>query len=102
MADQSFHRSEGSNVVFRMEEMTKDGVAFVVCDEPGDVQQLYMEDGLWIVNSEYDTEKKVNMDTYFILVMDGSTSLDGRSGATTQFDCEKAMAQKIINLILNK
>jgi len=102
LADQSFHYSEGSNVVFRMEEMTRDGLAFVVGDGAKDVQQFYQEDGLWIVNSEYNTEKKVNMDTYFILVIDGSTSLDGRSGATTEFDKEKEMARKIIDLIIKK
>lgn len=102
MTEQSFHDSEGSNVVFRMEEMTRDGFAFVVGDGPKDVQQFYQEDGLWIVNSEYNTEKNVNMDTYFILVIDGSTSLDGRSGATTEFDKEKEMAEKIINMVINK
>lgn len=102
LADQSFHHSEGSNVVFRMEEIMRNGLAFVVGDGAKDVQQFYEEDGLWIVNSEYYTEKKVNMDTYFILVIDGSTSLDGRSGATTEFDKEKEMARKIINLIIKK
>lgn len=102
MTDESFHNSDGSNVVFRMEEMMKDGKAFVVGDGTADVHQYYEEDGLWIVNSEYNTEKKVNMDTYFILVVDGSTSLDGRSGATTEFDKEKEMAGKIIQLIINK
>jgi len=102
MAEQSFHNDEGSNVVFRMEEMTRDGLAFVVGDGAADVRQFYEEDGLWIVNSEYNTEKKVNMDTYFILVIDGSTSLDGRSGNTTEFDKEKEMAEKIINMIINK
>jgi len=102
MTDESFHNNDGSNVVFRMEEMMKDGRAFVVGEEANDVRQFYEEDGLWIVNSEYNTEKKVNMDTYFILVVDGSTSLDGRSGATTEFDKEKEMAEKIIQLIINK
>lgn len=102
MADQSFNNTEGSNVVFRMEEMMNNGFAFVVGDGAKDVQQFYQEDGLWIVNSEYNTEKNVNLDTYFILVIDGSTSLDGRSGTTTEFDKEKDMAEKIINMVLNK
>jgi len=102
LSEQSFLNSEGSNVVFRMEEIMRDGLAFVVGDGPTDVRQFYEEDGLWIVNSEYNTEKKVNMDTYFILVIDGSTSLDGRSGASTEFDKEKEMAEKIINMVLNK
>lgn len=102
MTDQSFQNSDGSNVMFRMEEMMKDGRAFVVGDNTSDVRQFYEEDGLWIVNSEYNSEKKVNMDTYFILVIDGSTSLDGRGGTTTEFDKEKEMAEKIIQLIINK
>lgn len=92
--------STNSNVYFRIEELRRDGKAFVVGDRARDVNQYYYDNGLWIVNSEYNSERIVNLDTYFILVVDGSMSLDGPDGNSNGFEAEKQMAREIINLVL--
>lgn len=90
-----------SNVFFRMEELSKDEKAFVVGTGKNDVKQFYEDNGLWITNSEYNSEQFLNMDTYFILVVDGSKSLDGQKGQDTDFTKEIKMATDIIDLIIN-
>lgn len=91
--------STKSNVFFRIEELKCDGKAFVVGDGPNDVTQYYKDDNLWIVNSEYNTENFVNIDTYFIIVIDGSKSLDGPNGNSNGFSAEKKMAKDIIEMV---
>ncbi len=93
--------STNSNVFFRLEEMRRDNKAFVVGNGPKDVRQYYQDNGLWIVNSEYNTEQFVTLDTYFVLVIDGSKSLDGQNGNMTEFEMETGMASDIIEMILN-
>lgn len=92
--------STNSNVFFRIEELQRDGRAFVVGDGHRDVTQYYRDNGLWIVNSEYNSERIVNLDTYFILVIDGSRSLDGPDGNSDGFNAELRMAQDIVDLVL--
>lgn len=92
--------STKSNVFFRIEELEKDGKAFIVSENPRDVTQYYQDGDLWIVNSEYNTENFANLDTYFIIVIDGSKSLDGPNGNSNGFSAEKKMARDIINMVV--
>ena len=92
--------STKSNVYFHIEELQLEGKAFVVGEKAEDVKQYYQDNGLWIINSEYNTEQSLNIDTYFIIVIDGSRSLDGRDGKAKGFENEKGMARDIIEMVL--
>lgn len=65
-----------------------------------EVQQEYESNGIWILNSEYKENAMQNQNTYFILVIDASKSLDGKKGEEKGFEKEMEMARKIVDLII--
>ena len=58
------------------------------------VEQDVNNSGMWIRNSEYISQSKGTIDTYFILVFDASKSLKGDG-----FAKERETALDIINII---
>lgn len=88
---------KGSNVLFRIDQITKDNMPFFVNSKT--VRQEFNDGGIWITNTEYKEQEDVNVDTYFLLVLDGSTSLDGKQGKDARFKDELRMAENIIDMV---
>ena len=60
------------------------------------VEQFVDNSGMWIKNSEYLSQAKGSIDTYFILVFDASTSLK-----EVEFANEREAAMEMISIITN-
>lgn len=89
-----------SNVFFYIEGLELNGNAFIVGNGNEDVKQYYQNNGIWIVNSEYSTENYATLLSYFIIVIDGSKSLDGINNNSNGFVKEQEMALDIIDLLV--
>lgn len=92
--------SSKSNIFFHIEGLELDGKAFIVGRGNEDVKQYYQNNGIWIVNSEYSTENYATLLSYFIIVIDGSKSLDGINNNGDGFVKEQKMALDIIDLLV--
>lgn len=57
--------------------------------------------GMWQLNSEYREDNDLIMDTYFMLVVDGSKSLDGKNGTQEGFSKELKVANDIVRMVLD-
>lgn len=64
------------------------------------VEQEIAEGGFWQINSEYQEAPWQSVDTYFVLVVDGSRSLDGKNHDQNGFENEIDMANKIVDMLL--
>lgn len=89
--------SKDSNIRFAIERVLDGDKAFMV--DAAKVKQEVEDDGMWILNTEYSEVAEVNVDTYFILLVDGSTSLDGKNGKGQGFAQEKKTVEAIIDMI---
>ena len=65
------------------------------------VKQEYQNRGFWTINSEYKEDTSMDRDTYFIIVMDGSRSLDGKNNEQNGFEQELKLANEIVDMILD-
>ncbi|MBQ4476777.1 MAG: hypothetical protein II935_11380, partial [Bacteroidales bacterium] len=100
--------------IFRLERPKCDGKSYYIDKKL--VAQSINDDGVWVKNSEYDSQSKGTIDTYFILVFDSSKSLlryekdkEGnfirddngnlRLITPTGFDEEREAAREMINKI---
>lgn len=63
------------------------------------VKQEYKYENSWVLNSEYTSVTKAAIDTYFVIVMDGSRSLDGLNHDKDGFKEEQRMARNIIKIL---
>lgn len=88
--------------VFRLEKPRYKGKSYFIAkgtyvDKNGKekdyVEQYVNDGGMWVKNSEYISQSKGTIDTYFILIFDVSKSLKG------QFEKEKEAAWEMIRVI---
>ena len=80
--------------IFKLEKPKCNGTSYFIKKEL--VEQFVDDRGLWLKNSEYISQSKGAVDTYFILVFDASLSLSQRG-----FDSERSTALEMINTITN-
>lgn len=89
----------------------KDGNAYFIIEDLRYGKDLYFPDnsrveqeiktsGIWQLNSEYDEDISVSSDTYFMIVIDGSYSLDGKNKQQNGFEKEKKLAKEIVDMLL--
>lgn len=64
-----------------------------------EVTQEVKSSGYWQLNSEYEELTETAINTYFILVIDGSRSLDGKNRTSKGFEEETNMAKEIMKKI---
>ena len=99
--DKSYEKinNDNINVYFRINDFRLNNALYF--PDPNKVTQKYYEPSydVWYENSEYEELSKLNIDTYFILLVDGSTSLDGKSGKEKNFQNEVSTAMKILDFI---
>ena len=78
--------------IFRLEKPRFNGKSYFI--EKDLVEQSVNDGGLWVKNSEYISQSKGSIDTYFILVFDASKSLKGDG-----FAKERQTAMDMIKVI---
>lgn len=62
-------------------------------------QEYESSPGFWQLNSEYHEVAAGIINTYFLLVIDGSTSLDGKNKKQNGFELETKMALDIMDML---
>lgn len=62
-------------------------------------QEYESSPGFWQLNSEYHELTEGMINTYFLLVIDGSTSLDGKNKKQNGFELETKMAVDIMDML---
>lgn len=77
--------------VFRLEKPRYKGKSYFIVKDY--VEQYVNDGGMWVKNSEYVSQSKGNIDTYFVLIFDVSGSLKG------QFEEEKEAAWEMIRVL---
>ena len=89
---------EGVNAFFVLTNLRYENEAYY--PKPADVSQDYKStSGVWQMNSEYREVTEQAIDTYFILVIDGSSSLDGKGTNNQGFKEETGIALKLIKIL---
>lgn len=78
--------------IFRLEKPRYKGKSYFIVK--GFVEQYVNDGGMWVKNSEYESQSKGAIDTYFVLIFDASKSLKGEG-----FEKERHTAIKMINVI---
>ena len=72
------HRDKNDiNAYFTIEDLRIGKASYVPLRDR--VEQEIAESGFWQINSEYQEAPWQSVDTYFVLVVDGSRSLDGKN-----------------------
>ncbi len=92
---------EAELTIFRLERPKYNGKPYFIernneQDEKEYVAQYVNDGGMWVKNSEYISQSKGTVDTYFVLIFDASKSLKGEG-----FAKEKETAMEMINVISN-
>lgn len=90
--------SDNVNAYFVIEDFRLGGIAYYP-DGQRVTQDYEAESGFWQRNSEYQEASEDAINTYFILVIDGSKSLDGKNGQNKGFEEETRMARKILSIL---
>lgn len=97
-ANDSFEKDDNVNVYFSINDFRVNGRAF--SPEARKVTQDYeYQPNLWQRNSEYTEVTEDAINTYFILVIDGSRSLDGKNHDKNGFQEEQNMAKEIMSIM---
>ena len=78
--------------IFRLEKPRYKGKSYFIVKDF--VEQYVNDGGMWVKNSEYKSQSKGGIDTYFVLIFDASKSLKGDG-----FEKERQTAIKMINVI---
>ncbi len=102
-ADKSFEESQNDkiNAYFVIDDFELNGNTYFPV--PKKVKQEYeVSSGIWQINSEYREVVLSAIDTYFVVVIDGSKSLDGKSGTQKNFEKETKLATDIIDILSKK
>lgn len=88
------------NAYFTLNDLRVNSVDpyFPVCEKA--TQEVNFS-GMWQLNSEYNEKNELIIDTYFMIVLDGSKSLDGKNGTQKGFEKELKMANDIVMMVLN-
>ncbi len=89
------------NVYFTIEDMRIGNSPYFPVKEK--VEQEYEEsNNFWQLNSEYQEVTKGAINTYFLLVVDGSNSLDGKNKQQNGFEQETDMAKEILDMLTER
>ena len=89
------------NVYFTIEDLRLDNLPYFPVGNK--IEQLYeSEPNFWQLNSEYKEVTKGAINTYFLLVIDGSRSLDGKNGKQNGFALETDMAIQILDMLTDR
>ncbi|MBO4739698.1 MAG: hypothetical protein J5606_09105, partial [Bacteroidales bacterium] len=89
------------NVYFVINDLQLNGVAYM--PQADKVTQAYeSRPGIWQLNSEYQEVTKTAINTYFVLVIDGSKSLDGKNNSKDGFKEETDMALEIMEILSSR
>lgn len=99
-ANPTYLKTDNVNAYFVLEDFRLNDIAY------SPVGNLVTQDyeykpgsGIWVRNSEYHEVTDQAINTYFILVIDGSSSLDGKNHDKNGFEEEKKMAKKIMRIM---
>lgn len=65
------------------------------------IEQEIEISGIWQLNSEYREDTDISYNTYFVIVMDGSKSLNGKKNNQKGFEKELGLAEEIVDMILD-
>ncbi|MBP5516231.1 MAG: hypothetical protein J6X86_04690 [Bacteroidales bacterium] len=88
------------NALFVIEDFQlKDGHAYYP-KKSATTQDYEIQPGLWQRNSEYIEKTNEMINTYFILVIDGSRSLDGKNHDKNGFEEETDLAKEIMEIMM--
>ena len=89
------------NVYFTIEDIRIGNSPYFPVGEK--VEQEYeTSNDFWQLNSEYREVTKGAINTYFLLVVDGSRSLDGKNNQQNGFKQETDMAKEILDMLTEK
>ncbi|MBQ7192039.1 MAG: hypothetical protein IJS00_04105 [Paludibacteraceae bacterium] len=89
------------NAYFTIEDIRLEGFPYFPIGEK--VEQEYESAAnFWQLNSEYQEVTKGAVNTYFLLVIDGSRSLDGKNGEQNGFEQETDMAVQILDMLTER
>lgn len=89
------------NYYFTIEDLRLAGSPYF--PHPQKVEQEYESSAdFWQLNSEYREVTSGAINTYFLLVIDGSRSLDGKNGKQHGFEQETDMAVEILDMLTEK
>lgn len=91
--------SEDLNVYFTLEDIRLGAEPYFPVRSRV-TQHIDEGNDFWILNSEYREVTEHSFDTYFVLVVDGSTSLDGKNHNQNGFEAEQKMAKGIVDMII--
>ena len=93
-----YNQSDNVNAYFVIEDFRLNGIAYYPAGKKV-VQTYEAEPGFWQLNSEYEEVTESAINTYFILVIDGSKSLDGKNNKQNGFAEEIEMANTIKDIL---
>ena len=93
----SLYTNDYMNTYFCIEDFRLDGVAYY--PDGKKVTQEVKSTSYWQLNSEYSEVTETAINTYFVLVIDGSRSLDGKNRTSKGFEEETNMAKEIMKII---
>lgn len=97
-AYQAYKDPQSPNAYFVINDFRLNGSAYIPQDR--EITQDYeYQTGVWQRNSEYTEATREIINTYFILVIDGSKSLDGKNHDKNGFEEETAMAKEIMQIM---
>lgn len=97
-SEKAFAKEDNVNVYFVIEDFRLNDIVYYPVKESV-TQEYESRPGIWQPNSEYREVTEVNVDTYYILVIDGSNSLDGKNGDMEGFKMETNMALQIMEIV---
>lgn len=94
------NRNKKANLaIFQIERPKYKGNTYFIVNDPEHVGQYVSEGGVLVKNSEYASQSKGNVNTYFILIFDASKSLgeEFASEKNTAIDMIKTISQGVMN-----
>ncbi len=97
-SEKAFAKEDNVNAYFVIDDFRLNGQVYYPIKESV-TQEYESRPGIWQPNSEYREVTEVNVDTYYILVIDGSKSLDGKNGNMKGFKMETDMALQIMEIV---
>lgn len=97
-SETSYEDVDNINAYFVIDDFRLKGVAYRPVKRTV-TQEYESSPGFWQRNSEYSEVTNESINTYFILVIDGSRSLDGKNHDKNGFNEETELAKKILKIM---
>lgn len=94
------NNSYDGNAYFTIDDIRYEKTLPYFPDESKVEQEIEIS-GIWQLNSEYSEDTDIAYDTYFVIVMDGSKSLNGKKNNQKGFEKELDLAEEIVDMILD-